>query len=101
MARRKNYLVLLLAASLLLGSAAKSSAFALGDIDDDGVVRFADALLALRYIAGTEPLTAVQLDACNVNGYSGSPSGGRPGDPRCDITNAYRILRQAYGIITF
>ena len=100
MNRRKKFCVLLLAASLLFGSAANSSAFSMGDVDDDGVVRLADCLLVLRYIAGTSSLTYVQIDACNVTG-DGSSYDPRGPNPKCQIADFAMILRQAYGVITF
>lgn len=100
MVRRKKICVLLLAASLLFGTAAKGSAFVLGDVDDDGVVRLADSLLVLRYFAGTSSLSNVQVDACNVNG-DGSSYDLRGLNPKCDIADFSKILSQAYGIITF
>ena len=100
MIRRKKFCVWLLAVSLLLGSAVSSSAFTMGDVDDDGIVRVTDALLVLRYIAGTSSLTYVQVDACNVDGSGDSYDPDRQ-NSKCQITDYAKILRQAYGIIAF
>ena len=40
----------------------------LGDINGDGSIDKADAVLALKYINGTQTLTAAQINAANTVG---------------------------------
>lgn len=60
----------------------------MGDIDLDGSVTIADALLALRYSMGLVELSNAQLAFGDVNG-SGN----------CDISDAILILRFSIGLI--
>jgi Dockerin type I domain len=94
---QKNISASLVCASLLFLSATTCSAFVKGDVDADGVVRPADALLVLRYVAGTQSFTFSQLEACDVGG--GSTTYTR--DFRCDIVDNVLILYKAYGLISF
>jgi len=54
MNRRIKFCAFLVAVSLVFITATNSSAYVSGDVDRDEVVRLADALLVLRYIAGTQ-----------------------------------------------
>ena len=69
-----------------------------GDVDADGSVRLADALSALRHVAGTQALTGnsfVQADVGllveNRVGYDG----------KVDIGDAGLILKKSYGLLNF
>lgn len=94
---RKNLSAFLVCASLLFLSATTCSASVKGDVDADGVVRTADALLVLRYIAGTQSFTFLQLETCDVGG--GSVPYSR--DFRCDFIDFILIHNKAYGLISF
>jgi len=67
-----------------------------GDVNGDGAVTVADALLALRAAVGLATLTDAQRAAADV----APPSGlGKPaGDGRVDVLDAVRILRRAIGL---
>jgi len=96
--RIQKTLCAVLAASIVFMSAMNSPAFVSGDIDDDGIVRLADALLLLRYFAGTESLTSFQLYVCDVTGGGGplpSPDG------KCFITDYIIIHNKSRGLISF
>ena len=60
-----------------------------GDIDGNGAVEIADALLALRYAMGVLELTQEQIAAGDVNGNG-----------VCSLTDAILIARFASGAIT-
>lgn len=94
---RKNLRAILVAACLMFISSTNSSAFVTGDVDDDGFVRLADALLVMRYIVGTQSLIPLQRNACDVAGDNNTliPDGV------CDIVDAVKILSKAYGLIIF
>jgi hypothetical protein len=81
------------AALLVVATAVNGFAATDGDVDDDGVVRLADALRVMRHVAGTESLTLSQRFACDVAG--GSPNILTP-DGVCDFVDAVMILRKAY-----
>jgi hypothetical protein len=95
---RKPLCGIVMAAGLLFASATNSSAVVSGDVDGDGVVRVADALLVLRYVAGKESLTPIQILDCDVTDVV-FPNPGSDG--KCDIVDALTILQKAYGLITF
>jgi len=69
-----------------------------GDVDGDGFIRLADALMVLRYIAGTQSFTSAERYACDVYG-GGGPLPSRDGF--CEITDCVLILNKAYGLIDF
>ena len=69
-----------------------------GDVDGDGVVRVADALLVLRYIAGVLVFYSPQRELCDVTGFGEGPP---VPDGSCDILDAVMILYKAYGQINF
>lgn len=70
-----------------------------GDVNADGVVRLADSLMALRFIAGTQVPTIEQTTACNITGDVIIPSTtSEMMQPNCDIYDATLIIRKAYGI---
>lgn len=98
MNRRIKLCAFLVAASLVFISATNSSAYESGDVDNDSVVRLADALLVLRYIAGTQPLSFTELLYCDVYG-GGGPLPSRDG--LCEITDCIFILNKSYGQIDF
>lgn len=70
-----------------------------GDVDGDGVVRLADALAALRHVAGTE----VIIDPTKFfNGDVGGLIDGRVArNGVIDITDSVLILNKAYGLMAF
>jgi hypothetical protein len=70
-----------------------------GDIDGDGVVRLADALAALRHVAGTEAI----IDSTKFfNGdVGGLVAGHASRDGIIDITDSVLILNKAYGLLAF
>lgn len=73
-----------------------------GDIDGDGVVRLADALAALRHVAGTEKIDPVNNKTKFFNGDVGSLINGRAArDGIIDIIDSVLILNKAYGLLTF
>lgn len=95
---RKTLCGIVMTATLFFVGTTNSSASVSGDVDDDGVVRLADALLVLRSAAGTATLTPVQRFACDVAG------GGEPlpaPDGVCDVIDGLFILRKAYGLVAF
>ena len=98
MNRRNKFCAFLVAVSLVFITAMNSSAYVSGDVDNDGVVRLADALLVLRYIAGTQSLSFTELYDCDVFG-GGGPLPSRDG--LCEITDCVLILNKAYGQIDF
>lgn len=98
MNRRINFSAFLVAVSLVFITATNSSAYESGDVDKDSVVRLADALLVLRYIAGTQSLSFTELFDCDVFG-GGGPLPSRDG--LCEITDCVLILNKAYGEIDF
>ena len=61
----------------------------LGDVDGDGEVTIADALLALRYCMGVQDLTDAQLAVADING-----------DGEVSLDDAILLLRLAMGLIT-
>lgn len=70
-----------------------------GDIDGDGSVRLADALAALRHVAGTESI--VDPDQL-FNGDVGALVNGRASrDGTVDIVDSVLILNKAYGLLSF
>jgi hypothetical protein len=73
-----------------------------GDIDADGTVRLADALAALRHVAGTEPINPLTQETKFFNGDVGELVKGRVGrNGIIDITDAVLILNKAYGLMAF
>jgi len=70
-----------------------------GDIDGDGTVRLADALAALRHVAGTETIS----DPTKLfNGDVGALVNNRAArDGVIDITDSVLILNKAYGLLLF
>jgi hypothetical protein len=69
-----------------------------GDANGDGKVTVADALLALRIVAGQVSPTPQQLAAADV---APRGSGGRPyGDGKLDVADVIRILRHVAGLET-
>jgi hypothetical protein len=76
-----------------------------GDIDGDGVVRLADALAALRHVAGTERINPLGTDAEKTKFFQGDVGGlinGRAArDGVIDIADSVLILSKAYGLLTF
>ena len=98
MNRRIKFCAFLVAVSLVFITATNSSAYVSGDVDRDEVVRLADALLVLRYIAGTQSLSFTALYDCDVFG-GGGPLPSRDG--LCEITDFIIILNKAYGNIVF
>lgn len=90
--------VFLLVVTLVFASAPNSSAIIYGDLDFDGKVRLADALLGLRIVAGTYVPTQAEMSACDVFGGGGpaySPDG------TCTIVDTTLILYKANGLIDF
>lgn len=96
----------------LLAAAATSSAFVNGDIDDDGVVRLNDALLILRYFAGTEACNSscgypfecpysIDLPSCSELEYScmSIQNEFNQNSPYCFLTGAALVLNRSYGLI--
>jgi sugar lactone lactonase YvrE len=75
-----------------------------GDIDGDGVVRLADALAALRHVAGTEIIDP-EIPANFPKFFNGDVGGlinGRAArDGVIDITDSVLILNKAYGLLNF
>jgi len=70
-----------------------------GDVDGDGAVRLADALAALRHVAGTENITDPDKF---FNGDVGGLIKGRAArDGVIDITDSVLILNKAYGLMAF
>lgn len=65
-----------------------------GDINDDGHVNVADAVLLLRYIVGLTTLEPNQIGRANVNA-----SHDAAGDPTLDVGDAIAILRQITGLV--
>ena len=73
-----------------------------GDIDEDGTVRLADALAALRHVAGTEVINPLTQDTKYFNGDVGGLVKGRVArDGVIDISDAVLILNKAYGLMAF
>lgn len=73
-----------------------------GDIDGDGTVRLADALAALRHVAGTDPINPITDSAKFFNGDVGGLINGRVArDGSIDITDSVLILNKAYGLMSF
>jgi len=70
-----------------------------GDVTADGIVRLADALMALRFVAGTQVPTIEQTTSCNMTGDVVIPSSDSDMmQPNCDIYDTTLIIRKAYGI---
>jgi len=70
-----------------------------GDVDGDGTVRLADALAALRHVAGTEQISDPDKF---FNGDVGGLIRGRTArDGVIDITDSVLILNKAYGLMAF
>ncbi|NVN98786.1 MAG: SMP-30/gluconolactonase/LRE family protein [Geobacteraceae bacterium] len=70
-----------------------------GDIDGDGVVRLADALAALRHVAGTDIIADPDKF---FNGDVGGLINGRVArDGLIDIQDSVLILNKAYGLMNF
>lgn len=93
-------------AALVLILATTSSSFALidGDIDGDGAVRMDDALLVLRYVAGTavcsSPLLHIELSCPDLVTSCRSMAWDLYGRTSvCDITDVILILKRAQGLI--
>ena len=63
--------------------------YLLGDIDEDGTVTVADAILAMRYTIGMIDLSSKQKLAGDANR-----------DGSIDVADALLIMRHALGIIT-
>ena len=69
-----------------------------GDVDGDGVVRLADAMLVLRFIAGTQQPTPSQFAQADVGPFlNGKPAP----NGQIDISDALRILRKALALETW
>jgi hypothetical protein len=98
MSRRNKFCTFLVAVSLVFITATNSSAYVSGDVDNDGVVRLADALLVLRYIAGIQSLSFTEQYDCDVFG-GGGPLPSRDGF--CEINDCVLILNKAYAQIDF
>ncbi|NVN98683.1 MAG: hypothetical protein HXX17_05100 [Geobacteraceae bacterium] len=96
--KRRTCFHTLVVVTLILTFATSSLAFESGYIDGDGIVRLADALLALRHVAGTERLDFFEVFNCDVAG-GGGPLPSKDGV--CDIFDALIILAKAQGQITF
>lgn len=88
MKRLRLFLVTLV---FLLATAATSSAYVIGDVDDDGVVRMNDALLVMRYIAGTTFLSPDQRFRCDMTWALWQ------NNPGCDFLDATLILSVSTG----
>lgn len=69
-----------------------------GDVDGDGSVRLADALSALRHVAGTQALTGNPFVQADV-GLLVENRAGRDG--KVDIGDAGLILKKSYGLLSF
>ena len=65
-----------------------------GDINDDGQVNVADAILLLRHIVGLTDLEPDQVGRANVNA-----SYDAAGNPTLDVGDAIAILRRITGLI--
>jgi hypothetical protein len=70
-----------------------------GDVDGDGVVRLADALAALRHVAGTEAI--VDINKFFNGDVGGLVQGHVSRDGVIDITDSVLILNKAYGLMDF
>ncbi len=78
-----------------------SLAYTKGDVDNDGVVRLADALLVMRYVANNEELSSDQIQICNVY-VSDDPYCDQLRDvcsADCDLLDVVIILQKAYGLM--
>ena len=73
---------------------AAGSDIVFGDINDDGQVNVADAILLLRHIVGLTDLEPDQVGRANVNA-----SHDAVGDPTLDVGDAIAILRQITGLV--
>ena len=71
---------------------AAGSDIVFGDINDDGQVNVADAVLLLRYIVGLTALEPDQVGRANVNA-----SHDAAGNPTPDVGDAILILRRITG----
>jgi hypothetical protein len=69
-----------------------------GDVDGDGVVRLADAMLVLRFVAGTQQPTPAEFAQADVGPFIG----GKPApNGQIDISDALHILRKALALETW
>ena len=64
---KKKILITILAVIMLTIFSVTAFAFSMGDVNGDGVVKAADARLALRYSAKLEDLSEEQLKAADVD----------------------------------
>lgn len=69
-----------------------------GDVDGDGTVRLADALSALRHVAGTQLLIDNPFLQADVGALVEKRAGR---DGKVDITDATLILKKSYGLLSF
>jgi hypothetical protein len=84
-------------AVMVLACQTRSSAAQLGDVNGDGRVNLADAVLAARLAVGAAELSPERLKAADV---SPCPGKGAPiGDGKITIADATRLLRYVMGLI--
>ena len=69
-----------------------------GDVDGDGSIRLADALTALRHVAGTQALIGNPFVQADVGALVENRAGR---DGKVDITDATLILKKSYGLLSF
>jgi hypothetical protein len=69
-----------------------------GDVDGDGQVTLADAILTLRIAIGLIPPTPTQLAAGDVAPVPGVMAGQRFGDGKITLADAIRVLARASGL---
>jgi hypothetical protein len=94
--------VSLVAFVLLLATTSNSYALVNGDIDNDGVVRMDDALLVMRYVAGTTVCNNFLLNIAIDCSYlvfacSAVQREINPTHYGCDITDAVLVLGRSTG----
>lgn len=96
----KLNLLLILAGVAILSSSARANTAArlLGDVNGDGQVSVADAVLTLHAIVGSVALTPDQMAAADVAPYPGT--GGRLiGNGKIEVQDVIRLLQYVLGLV--
>jgi len=99
MNNRYRVRIFLVAAIITLSFSVNCLAYTSGDVDDDGVVRLADALLVMRYVFGTQEMSSDQIQSCNVNNDAYCDQLKDMCWANCDLFDVHLILQKAYGLV--
>lgn len=99
MNNRYRIRIFLVVAIITLSFSVNSLAYTSGDVDNDGVVRLADALLVMRYVTNNQELSSDQIQSCNVNNDAYCDQLQDMCWANCDVFDVFLILQKAYGLM--